>query len=486
MIAFQIRIFAVKKGSVGMLEFLVYIDSLKKNANRFNDIADTINSVKSEITSIGQNINHIGLNDIKAHLDLIESALIIHKNKVDTLHTTLNSIIDRYLCAEETITSKIGSSTNLAAVAGCSNSGNKGVVTVESYDLEKVKELMQKKPEDLSEEELIYLMNAILQLDADGMDEFMLASLVGKPRVEEYLLMGSDNAFAAMLLCKYELYDQLINNEITEDEYISQTMKIIMLENVLSKDYFAKELENFTYKFFQDPNDDDMFDSGNPASWTEEIGSYYHAMWKFKFDWQQTVRYMGDGSTANIVTDVNSRYDAVRENSFLNVLIKNTTETLLLAGVSSNPAAAGAASIGYGTINDILDSSGGDRDMSDMINSFDLNVIETETAKGQTHRTKTEYTIVPGTDTQEGVDKFNSQIDNLRGDYIDTYNKITLKGASRAEVVRIANSNEYITLGTDANFNLYVTDIQEITVYDIINCPNKVNELYYVVNLLEN
>lgn len=229
-----------------------------------------------------------------------------------------------------------------------------------------------------------------------------------------------------------------------------------------------------------------MFDSGNPASWTEEIGSYYHAMWKFKFDWQQTVRYMGDGSTANIVTDVNSRYDVVRENSFLNVLIKNTTETLLLAGVSSNPAAAGAASIGYGTINDILDSSGGDRDMSDMINSFDLNVIETETAKGQTHRTKTEYTIVPGTDTQEGVDKFNSQIDNLRGDYIDTYNKITLKGASRAEVVRIANSNEYITLGTDANFNLYVTDIQKITVYDIINCPNKVNELYYVVNLLEN
>ncbi len=290
-----------------------------------------------------------------------------------------------------------------------------------------------------------------------------------------------------MLLCKYELYDQLINNEITEDEYISQTMKIIMLESVLSKDYYAKNLEDFTYEFFQDPNDEDMFDSGNPASWTEEIGSCYHARRKFKFDWEQTVRYMGDGSTANIVTDVNSRYDAVRENSFLNVLIKNTTETLLLAGVSSNPAAAGAASIGYGMINDILDSSGGDRDMSDMINSFDLNVIETEAIKGYgTGKTKTEYTVVPGTDTQEGVDKFNSQIDILRGDYIDTHNKITLKGASRAEVVRIANSNEYITLGTDANFNVYVTDIQEITVYDIINCPNKVNELYYVVNLLEN
>ena len=470
-----------------MREFLIYIDSLKKNSNRFNDIADTINSVKSEITSIGQNINHIGLNDVKAHFDSIESALIIHKNKVDTLHTTLNSIIDRYLWAEETITSKMGSSTNPASVVGCSNPKNKGVVTLEPYDLEKVKELMQKNPEDLSEEELIYLMNAILQLDADGMDEFMLASLVGKPRLEEYLLTGSDNAFAAMLLCKYELYDQLINNEITEDEYIYQTMKITMLESVLSKDFYVRALEDCTYKFFQDPNDDDMFDSGNPASWTEEIGSCYHAGRKFKFDWERTVRYMGDGSTANIVTDVNSRYDAVRENGFLNVLIKNTTETLLLAGVSSNPAVAGTASIGYGTINDILDSSGGDRDMSDMINSFDLNVIETETTKGYgTGRTTTEYTIVPGTDTQEGVDKFNSQIDNLRGDYIDTHNKITLKGASRAEVVRIANSNEYITLGTDANFNVYVTDIQEITVYDIINFPNKVNELYYVVNLLEN
>ncbi len=61
--------------------------------------------------------------------------------------------------------------------------------------------------------------------------------------------------------------------------------------------------------------------------------------------------------------DVNSRYDAVRENSFLKVLIKNIMETFLLAGVSSNPAAAGTASIGYGTINDTLDSSGGNRDM---------------------------------------------------------------------------------------------------------------------------
>ncbi len=163
-----------------MREFLIYIDSLKKNANRFNDVSDAINSVKSEITSIGQNINHIGLNDIKAHLDSIENALIIHKNKVDTLYTTLNSIVDRYLCAEETIISKMGSSTNPASVVGCSNPENKGVVTLEPYNLEKVKELMQKNPEDLSEEELIYLMNAILQLDADGMDEFMLASLVGK------------------------------------------------------------------------------------------------------------------------------------------------------------------------------------------------------------------------------------------------------------------------------------------------------------------
>ena len=470
-----------------MSEFLICIDSLKKNANRFNDIVDTINSVESEITLIGQNINRIGLNDIKADFDSIRSALTFHKNKVGILHTTLNSIIDRYLCAEETITSKMRSSTNLDSIVSCNNLVNKSVVTMESYDLEKVKELMQKNSEDLSEAELIYLMNAILQLDADGMDEFMLASLIEKPGWEEYLVTGSDNAFAAMLLCKYELYDQLINNEITEDEYISQTMKITMLENVLGENYYARSLGNETYKFFQDSNDDDMFDSSNPASWTEEIGSCYHAGRKFKFDWEQTVRYMGDGSTANIVTDVNSRYDAVRENSFLNVLIKNTTETLLLAGVSSNPAVAGTASIGYGTINDILDSSGGNRNMRDMINSFDLNVIETETTKGYgTHRTTTEYTIVPGTDTQEGVDKFNSQIDNLRSDYIDTHNKITLKGDSKVEVLRIANSNEYITLGTDANFNLYVTDIQEITVYDIINCPNKVNELYYVVNLLEN
>lgn len=211
-----------------MSEFLIYIDSLKKNANRFNDIVDTINSVESEITSIGQNINRIGLNDINADFDSIRSALSIHKNKVVTLHTTLNSIIDRYLCTEETITSQMGSSTNLDSIVSCNNLANKSVVTMETYDLEKVKELMQKNSEDLSEEELIYLMNAILQLDADGMDEFMLASLVEKPRWEEYLVMGSDNAFAAMLLCKYELYDQLINNEITEDEYISQTMKIIM------------------------------------------------------------------------------------------------------------------------------------------------------------------------------------------------------------------------------------------------------------------
>lgn len=86
-----------------MSEFLIYIDSLKKNANRFNDIADTINSVESEITSIGQNINRIGLNHIKAHFDSIRSALIFHKNKVVTLHTMLNSI-DEYISQTMKIT----------------------------------------------------------------------------------------------------------------------------------------------------------------------------------------------------------------------------------------------------------------------------------------------------------------------------------------------------------------------------------------------
>ena len=42
------------------------------------------------------------------------------------------------------------------------------------------------------------------------------------------------------------------------------------------------------------------------------------------------------------------------------------------------------------------------------------------------------------------------------------------------------------TLGVDEHLNFYVKDIQDVSAYDIINCPNKVNELYYVVNLLDN
>lgn len=466
--------------------FFVCTSSMKQTANRYNDIETAISSVEQKVSLISQNINEIGLAGIDGYFDSIKQNLSKNKTKLCDLHYALNKIINIYTNTEDSI---VNSSINISGTSDINTVRNlnyKNVCGTDEYDLEKVKELMQKNPEDLTEEELIYLMNAILQLDADDMDEFMLASLTDLPEWEGYLT-GSDNAFAAMLLCKYELYDQLINSEITEDEYISQIMKITMMESTLSEDYYAMFLNDEKYKFSEDPNDDGMYDSTNPASWTEEIGDCYHSFWRFKYDWERTVRYMGDGSTANITVKINHRYDAVRQNNVLNLLVKNTAETLLLAGVSSNPVVSGAVSVGYGTVSDYMDSSGNKRDMSDMINTFDLNVIETETTKEPASKgSTTDYTVVPGTDTQDGIDKFNDQISDLRNDYIDTHNRITLKGDHKIDVMKIANDNEFITLGIDSDFNLYVTDIKEITVYDIINCPNKVNELYYVVNLLEN
>lgn len=80
---------------------------------------------------------------------------------------------------------------------------------------------------------------------------------------------------------------------------------------------------------------------------------------------------------------------------------------------------------------------------------------------------------------------YNSQVGDLRSDYIDNGKKIPLKGDALVDVLKIANENEFITLGVDEHLNFYVKDIQDVSAYDIINCPNKVNELYYVVNLLE-
>ena len=178
------------------------------------------------------------------------------------------------------------------------------------------------------------------------------------------------------------------------------------------------------------------------------------------------------------------------ENSTLNLLLKNTAETALLAGVSSNPGITAAVTIGYGMLNYIIDSAPSDLSMNDMVNSFDLHVVETEefVSDSWLYGIETEKTnsVFPSSETQVKVNEFNNQIDSIKEEYIDGGKPIPLNDVMIEHLSEYDEKNEYFTLEKDDSGNVYITDIQNISVYDVMNCPNKSNELYYVVNLLEN
>lgn len=474
-------------GGRELSDFYIDMNNVSNTTKSLSNVSNEINNVKIQIQSVNDNLKKIGFENMSANISELENNVDMHVKSINNMQNALDNIINSYMSTEKNIlennSNVFNSNTYAVKAVTVKNASTKS--KKEEYDWDKIRELMEKDPESLTEEEVKYLAELILGLDAENIDEFVLSTLI-EWQYSDICLTGSDNVFAALLIGKNELYVKLANGEISEDEYISQMMKITMIENSCKQFYINDDFLESDYKYYEDSNDVGMFDSSNPPSWVREKTEGF---WIKKFHWNQTVRYMGDGATANMVIDVNYRYNLLKENSALNLLIKNTTETILLSSVSSNPVIAGATSIGYGFANDIVDSAGTSIDMSDMINSFDLHVLETESFKDDNPfwgvQTDKDYTIIPGESTQAEVNSFNDDVNAIRTDYIDSDKKVTLKGANLQEVIDIASENEFITLEVDKNSNVYVKEIQDVSVYDIMNCPNKVNELYYVVNMLK-
>lgn len=349
------------------------------------------------------------------------------------------------------------------------------------YAWDKLSILLTKDPYLLTKEEFEFLVEVVKDVDIEDIDRFIEGSTVQDDEYT-YLMTGSDTAIAVLMASEYSLYGDLMSGELDEQDYVRQLMLVTMMENSCSE-YWS---DCFDYRYRYDSKDEEMY-STEYSSIVKEEGDSYHSFWNYKYDWDETVRYNGCGATANLVVDVNERAEVAKQNIVLNSFISNTVEAVCMEVLQLNPVASVVADIGIGVADDLMDTTSSSPQMGSMVQAFQLHVIETESYDYEYGfgkiKTETTSNVYPSYNTQNEVDNFNSKINSIRDTYVNG-GDIPLCGNALEEVSRNDNGNEFYTLETDENGNVYITDIKNITVYDIMNCPNKVNELYYLVTLM--
>lgn len=360
------------------------------------------------------------------------------------------------------------------------------------YNWNKITELLSKSEEELSIFELEALVSVVISLDnSEDINQFIMCGYVKKQYDCYYVT--SDVYNCVLIAAKYKLISQsIIDCTLEENEYISQMMKLSIIENKSDLSY-VPDLYNKNSIFYPITFDSqfirssaDILNSKYPDNWVQQDA--HTRLFNYYFEWQSEVKYIGCGPVANLNSDIIKNYDSSTISEKAKQLLANFAMNVGLTFVDGH-LWGGAVSTVFG----LSDSSSYVVQNDDFINDLELNVIELEKIKnGYTSRkdffgrsnTEITYQVFPSKETIVKIKEENSKIDQIKCEYIKGKKNIPIKGDMLNVLKEISTDNEYFELSTSADGCVYLENIEYIDISKIVSTPNKANELYYLIECL--
>lgn len=489
-----------------MSDFRIDLNLVTADANRFEGIKGAISTAESAVDSISQNTASIGIGDVNPSLEALKRELSKSGASVESLRSTLELIIKKYKLAEFDIASSGMSildwlKEGLHALADAFANGTEADGAQQlsdqtdlgdlQYDPDKVKELMQKDIDDLTDEEWKYLLNALAQLQPEDLNDFVMGSLEERHDGPESYVSGTNTALAALMLYRNEMARQIVEGEISEEAYEEEILKIEVLKQALLDEYSVEIFDENRFLFQRNPECDKVYD-GDPDSWVQFIGDKDPDNPNHTNLQRLEVQYRGEGAQALIANEIRDYYETQRENQRWGAI----ADRVLMAAGGTIVGKFGGL-IGTEALDniclavDIYDAvtSGyepRERDMNKLADAFDLEVLEVDSYnEPMTSGFDRSTSYYVGPDTKDYISDFNDLVTVCEDRYVTADKALDLRGDAREEFIRIAEQNPYITI-EEVNGKTYITDFKDITYVDIIDHPELVYDYYEMVTLLDN